>query len=36
MNINELLKNITEKCKNFEIKFPEIKKEYNKTYWENL
>ena len=36
MNINELLKNITEKCKNFEIKFPEIKKEYNKTYWENF
>ena len=36
MNINQLLKKITEKYKNLEIKLPETKKEYNKTYWEKF
>lgn len=36
MNINQLLKKITENYKNLEIKLPETKKEYNKTYWKNL
>lgn len=36
MNINQLLKKITENYKNLEIKLPETKKEYNKTYWEKF
>lgn len=31
-----MLKKITENYKNLEIKLPETKKEYNKTYWKKF